>query len=76
MEQGGANIDGCSDDGRRPLHIGVSRNNAEIIQWLVEKAKCDVDAVNFAGETPLYHSVYFKLPAVSKYLVSCEKWRR
>lgn len=57
MTRAGAHVDSASCDGRRAVHVAVSKGNAELIQWLVETEHCDVNAINFAGETPLYHAL-------------------
>jgi ankyrin repeat protein len=58
VTRAGAHPDGASCDGRTALHIAVSKGNAESIQWLVETEKANVNAINFAGETPLYHALF------------------
>jgi len=70
VEKGGANPDGASCDGRRPLHVAVSKGHAELIQWLVEMHSAEVNPLNFARETPIYHALYFKKIEVFKYLLS------
>eukprot|EP00039_Didymoeca_costata_P001993 m.56830 g.56830 ORF g.56830 m.56830 type:complete len:363 (+) comp11062_c0_seq1:320-1408(+) len=65
----GANPDGPSGDGRRPLHVAVSKGLADMICMFVERCSANVNAGNFAGETPLYHALYFKKEDICSYLL-------
>jgi len=50
----GADVDAPdSKSGRTPLHFAVERKDTEIVRFLLEKSKADVDAETFDGATPL-----------------------
>nr|CAI5860674.1 unnamed protein product [Callosobruchus analis] len=53
--------------GNTPLHVAVIKNNSEILDFLLEQPNLDINARNFAGETPLLLAIKLaRLEAASK----------
>ncbi|GAB5365690.1 hypothetical protein AAMO2058_001079500 [Amorphochlora amoebiformis] len=57
-------------DGNTPLHKACFYGHMEIIRYLVEEAKADIEARNHAGETMLLSSTYWRKYDVIEYLLT------
>ncbi len=52
------------------LHNAILKGNSEIVQWLLDTAKPDINAKNYQGKTPLRVAVERKDEKIAKLLAS------
>lgn len=64
----GADLGKGDYDNRTPLHVAVVNSQLQMIKFLVEECKVEVNPVDRWGSTPLCDAI--NKPAVKDYLVS------
>ncbi len=70
LHEKGADIKATECLGNNALHLAVQKsNNTELIHYLVEQAKLDVNARNLENQTALHLATYYGYLQVAKYLV-------
>ena len=56
-------------NGNRALHLASQNGHMNIVRWLVEECKVDVNSQNGKGQTPLHMSVAYDFYFVTKLLL-------
>ena len=69
LVQAGANVEAKRNDGWTPLFGAVSANQNEIVRFLVEKTKVDVNVASNIGQHPILLAVLQRNPATVRILV-------
>jgi 60kDa lysophospholipase len=67
----GANVDAVDGDGRTALHTSVIRKRLDVVRFLVDVAKCDLNIVDETpgfGLTPLDHALIHGSMEIAEYL--------
>ena len=57
----GCDVNRQDEDGNTPLHIACQNGSIDIVQYLVEEKKCDLNVANNKGELPLHLALFLHL---------------
>eukprot|EP00029_Vermamoeba_vermiformis_P003176 TRINITY_DN13551_c0_g1_i1.p1 TRINITY_DN13551_c0_g1~~TRINITY_DN13551_c0_g1_i1.p1 ORF type:complete len:167 (-),score=52.34 TRINITY_DN13551_c0_g1_i1:61-561(-) len=53
MKEKGADLELADTAGSRPLHLAAFNGKDDVVSWLIHDAKCDINARDADGNTPL-----------------------
>jgi ankyrin repeat protein len=72
VEEGKADVNQATNDGKRPLFAAAHAGYTEMVQWLVHEGKADINQASVKGTTPLLASLQAKVIniAVPRFLLS------
>eukprot|EP00193_Tetraselmis_chui_P016948 CAMPEP_0177792382 /NCGR_PEP_ID=MMETSP0491_2-20121128/24495_1 /TAXON_ID=63592 /ORGANISM="Tetraselmis chuii, Strain PLY429" /LENGTH=233 /DNA_ID=CAMNT_0019314793 /DNA_START=195 /DNA_END=896 /DNA_ORIENTATION=+ len=66
----GASTNQPDEYGETPLHMAAAAGHMEMVRFLVEECRAEINATNWEGWTPLFWSTVRGQVDVSKYLIS------